>query len=57
LKVVPALSLFPTMDFMMKTSFLQGQSSVENDPWKLENNFDIKHILQLVHPEELLMLN
>jgi len=45
------------MDFMMKTSFLQGQSSVENDPWKLENNFDIKHILQLVHPEELLMLN
>jgi len=44
------------MDFMMKTSFLQQQSCVKNDPWKLENNFDRKHMLQLVHPEELLML-
>jgi len=57
LKVVPALSLFPAMDFTMKTSFLQRQSFVENDPWKLENNFDRMHMLQLVHPEELLMLN
>jgi len=57
LKAVPALSLFPTMDFMMKTSFLQQQSCVGNDPWKLENNFDRMHMLQLVHPEELLMLN
>jgi len=45
------------MDFIMKTSFLQRQSSVENDPWKLENNFGRKHMLELVHPEELLMLN
>jgi len=45
------------MDFMMKTSFLQRQSCVKNDPWKLENNFDRKHMLELVHPEELLMLN
>ena len=57
LKVVPALSLFPAMDFIMKTSFLLCQNFEENDPWMLENNFDRMHMLQLVHPEELLMLD